>query len=366
MSNRNIRQEAYTDGYEYEDDEIQIDWAGIFKKVWSKKWLYIASIPITVIIAYLLVSSIPKTYRVQVKLAPEFSTMSARTTSSSLNTLMRSFGIGTSTSSTGDAILPTLYPELINSKAFLVSLFDIPVESKDGEIKTDYYDYIANYQKRPWWSAAKSWVLGLVFGNKEVEDNYKEADAAALTSKQARIASAISKKVVCNLDEKYGILSIIVLDQDPQICATVANSTCERLQQFITDYRTKKAQQELMDIQRQYDQARAEYDQAKAVVEQYNNSHWDLVEEDYKVEKQALQNEMQLKFTTLSAFNTQLADARSKYESMRPVYTVLDGASVPTKAASPSKKKFILGLLFLVFLAETVYVLRDNIKDMFN
>lgn len=365
MNNNKNRQDLFDEEFEYQDDDIQIDWSGMFHKLREKRKLFYISMPLTLIFAVIIASSIPKTYIVSTRIAPELASVNAGSSSlGGLNSLMRSFGIGSSNNTGGDAILPTLYPELMNSKTFLVSLFDIPVKSRNGKIQTAYYDYLANYQKKPWWSKAIGWVFSLIPGSGKIaEDNYKDANAAALTYRQSLIAKAISSKIGSKIDEKTGVITITVSDQDPLICTAIADSACQRLQQFITNYRTKKAYQELLNVQKQFKQAQAEYLASKREVEAFNDGNWDLVDEDFIVEKQALQNDMQLKFQTMSAFNTQLLQARSKYESLRPVYTVLDVASVPIAPAGPKKMKIILGIMFLVLFVEVVYVLRGNIKE---
>ena len=44
----------------------------------------------------------------------------------------------------GDAIYPLLYPDIIQSLPFLCSLFDVDVQSVDGEIDTTYGYYLKN------------------------------------------------------------------------------------------------------------------------------------------------------------------------------------------------------------------------------
>lgn len=355
------------DGYEYEDDEIKVNWEGIFSKLRDHRMLFLVTLPVALIFAYVIASGVPKYYAVKVKLAPEFSSMSTSgTITGSLGSIMRSFGIGSSSSNNGDAILPTLYPDLMNSTAFLVSLFDIPVQTKDGNVKTAYYDYLASNQKAPWWTEARGWVAGLFSSEKDaVANEYKDANAAALTKRQAAIANLISKKIKCDIDDKTGVISIVVKDQDPAICAAIADSTCTRLQEFITEYRTKKARIEMDNAQVQCDKAQIEYEDAKREVEAFTDGNWDLVDEDFKTEQKALENEMQLKFSTYSALNAQLITARSKYEGLRPVYTILDGASVPLYPAGPQKTKYLVGIFMLVLFLDLLWVFKSDIKNLF-
>jgi len=370
MSKDNNKYDEIDDEFIYDDEEDTgsgTDWAGMIHKLLAKKKLFIISFFVTAIIATPIILTIPKFYIVQVKLAPELASAAA-SSGGGLSSIMRSFGIGSSTSSSGDAILPTLYPDLMNSKTFLVSLFDVPVQSQDGTIKTTYYDYMLKHQKAPIYSVAINSVIKGIMSliprekGKAVQTN--TVNAGALTVPQTQVAARIMENVICAIDSKTGIISIRVQDQDPVICTTIADSACQHLQDFITEYRTKKSRVELQNVQKQYEQSKAAYDIAKQKVESFNNSNWDLVDEDFIVEKQALQNDMQLKFSNMSAFNQQLLNARSKYESMRPVFTVLNGASVPLVPAGPSRGKALLLALVLVLGVEVVWVLfKDKAKE---
>lgn len=365
---------------EEEATQSRFDIAGLLKSLWTKRKYFYISLPIAAIVAVVLSLDMPKYYVVNVKLAPELS--GSASSAGGLTSIMKNLTGGRLNSGQeSDAILPNLYPDLMNSQAFLVSLFDIPVESKDGKIKTTYYEYLSKHQKTAWWTKAMGFAHSLIpsFGGEEkdakqaekdnqMEDNglqsvtNKSTKTLALSKRQAAIAKAIAGNVVCDVDKKTYVISISVNAQDPVICATVADSACQRLQEFITDYRTKKAKVEYDHIVEQYNVAKAEYEEAKERVAAYNDANWDLVEEEFVVEKQALQNEMQLRFSAFSTINTQLIASRAKLDEARPIFTVLDGATVPLRPAGPSKKKFVLGIVLMVGFVQALWILRKELS----
>lgn len=370
-------QELYDMEFDEETEKSNFDIAGLVRKLWEKRRYYYISIPISAVVALLISLSIPKTYTVEVKLAPELS--ASGMSGGGLSSLMKNFGLGRSSSSgDGDAILPNLYPDLMNSQLFLTSLFDLPVVSRNGKINTTYYDYLDKYQKTTWWSKVIGLCMSLI-PKFETEDEVAEApktnhtalndstiskrkfNPQALNKRQSRIAKAIARNIVCDVDKKTYVITICVAAQDPLICATVADSTCQRLQDFITEYRTKKARIEYDHILEQYEVARKEYEQAKEDVAAFNDANWDIVDDEFVIEKQALQNEMQLRFSAFSTMNTQLLAARAKLDEARPCFTVLDGATVPLKPTGPKKKKIIIVFVFLVCLIQTAWLLRKEI-----
>lgn len=362
MDNKNTTQEQ-NPVQGYSEEEKPIDWMAWLAKLWDNRKIYYITLPIAFLVACIYMLAQPNYYNVTVKLAPELK--SGSSASGSLGSLMSSFGLGGGASSGGsDAIAPTLYPDLMNSKAFLVSLFDIPVENKEQTLKTTYFQYLSEHQKAPWWSMAMKSFWDL-FPKKEIEEDDKPVNASNLTLKQDGIVKAIGNKIACEVDKKTGIITINVTDQDPVICAAMADSTCLRLQQFITDYRTKKSRQELENIQVQLDKTKAEYEESKQTLAAFNDANWAVVNEDVKLEQQYLQNDMQLKYSAYSAFMSQLISARTKLEESRPVYTVLDGASVPLIKAGPKRGSSVLIFCFLIGILVSVWILRKEFKEQF-
>jgi hypothetical protein len=74
---------------------------------------------------------------------------------------------------------------------------------------------------------------------------------------------------------------------------------------------------------------------------------------------------MQLKFNTYSVLNTQLQQAINKVQERTPAFTTLKGAEVPVKASSPKRMIFVVGMLFLAFIATTIYQTREELHFKF-
>ena len=118
-----------------------------FKKVrdtiLSHKTLLLKVWIVTFVLSCILILPQPRYYITEVSLAPESVDTKAV---GQLGSLASSFGVNLGSTSS-DAIYPRLYPDLFASTAFLVSILDIEVTTLKGDVKTDYYSYIENYQK---------------------------------------------------------------------------------------------------------------------------------------------------------------------------------------------------------------------------
>ena len=337
----------------------QIDVVAIAKEMKKHKKLYLIALPISFVLSCLLILCVPRYYSSTAKLAPEISSFS----SSSLGDIASSFGfdIGGS-SSNGDAIFPELYPELIESNDFMVGMFDVKVKSKDGSINTTYYDYLATKRQTPWWTKAYNSVKQLFDtpDSTPVSKNGK-ANPFQLTRRQDQIARLMSKNIKCDIDKKNYVISISVEDQDPLICATLADTVQAKLQNFITDYRTKKAKKDLEYYKKLSSDAKSKYERIRQQYGSYSDANQDVVLESYRLKANDMENEMQLLYNTYTTLQAQVQQAQAKLLMQTPAFTTLQSASVPLKPAGPKRMLFVLGMTFIAFIVVTVYSIRKLI-----
>ena len=170
----------------------------------------------------------------------------------------------------------------------------------------------------------------------------------------------LKKKIVCDVDKKTMVITIIVKDQDPWIAATMADSVKERLQDFITDYRTNKARIDLEQIQRQYQQAKHDYDRSRQMYAEFADANQDLVLQSVRMRQTELENEMQLKYNAYSTLTLQLEGAESKVLESTPAFTTLQSATVPLEPSGPGTKKILVVFLFLTFCGTTFWALKKE------
>ena len=347
--------------YIEEEEETSIDFAKIFKDLLKHKTLYYKVLPVAFLLAAIYAISLPNYYNCTVKLSPE---LSGNKSTSGLANLASSFGINLGTSGVGtEALFPTLYPDLMSSVDFKASLFDVPVTREEDNQTFTYYDYLMNEQKAPWWSAGMKAFFSL-FSSKENEQNTK-VNPFRLTKEQTDIVKAIDKNVVCDVDKKTMVITINVTDQDPLICATMADSVKTRLQKFITDYRTSKARVDLEYNKKMLVEAQAKYDQARDRYAAFADSHRAVTSKSAQTKVTDLQTEMQMRSQILQQVIAQMQEAEMKVQENTPAFTTLQSATVPVVKAGPKRAQMCLIFTFLAFLCTSVYILykEDDLKQ---
>ena len=342
-----------------------IDLRLVAARLWSRRRLFLRVWAVTFILACAWILPQPRYYNVKVVLAPEAGGQGA---AGGLASIASSFGVDIGGMQSEDAIYPTIYPDLFESKDFIVGLFDIRVKTLDGTVDTTYYRYLDKYEKRnpitrPF-NKAKNMISRLLDNDSQAQGNGSVINPSRLTKRQEAICNKIKKDISCDVDIKTDVITITVTAKDAQVCSTLADSISSRLQQFITDYRTSKARRDLAYYQQLTDEAKASYDSAVATYSRYCDQHSNIILQTAISKRDELENEMSMCQSTYTAMNTQLQACKARVQERTPAFTVLQSASVPNKPAGPKRMIFVAIMLMLATVGCGCYIFRHNIKEL--
>lgn len=345
---------------EREQEGAEIDLYELAKKIWFHRRKMYISLGIAFIISIVLAFSIPKEYTVTVTLAPE----TTRRSSSNLASMAAMVGLGDLAAGTErDALNILLFPDILASNPFALELYNMPVQLLDTENKIPLNVCIEN-MRHPWWSSIIGFPGKLIgeflslFNNEE--GNLIEKDTInpfQLTRQETKILSLIKKSMQANVDKTNGITTITVTMQDPIVAATVADSVVSKLQDYVTTYRTKKAAVDCAYWEKLYKDKQAEYYNAQQKYAVYLDENKSLFTQRSKIEGERLQNEMNLAYQVYNQTATQLQMAQGKLQEAKPVFAVVEPATVPLRPSAPRKMIIIVGCLFLAFIGTTGWIL---------
>lgn len=345
------------------DSEV-IDLRIIFKKIWTKKKIYAIVLPVALVFSCAYILCIPRTYTSSLSLAPELNNSS--NLGGTIGSLASSFGIDLGSMETTDAINPMLYPDLMEDNGFVVGLFNIKVATADGSVKCSYFDYLTKHQESPFWTKGIGSIKKL-FAKEEVKaKGGAKMNPYMLSKKQDDVASAIRKGISISIDKKTAVITISTEAQDPLVCKTLADSVKERLQVFITNYRTSKARVDEQYYKTLASEAKSEYERARQLYGSYADANTDVILTSMRAKQEDLENDMQLKYNAYTAMTTQYQAAKAKVQERTPAFTVVKGAAVPIKATGPKRMIFVLGMLILAFILSTLYIIKDDLLGKVN
>jgi len=331
-----------------------IESSALFKIIKKNKKQYFVTATVALVIGLIISFSIPKSYTSKVMLAPEISDLSGSL--SAISDLASSYGINIgSMTRSNDAISTQFYPNVVNSTNFIVKLFNVPLTTDDGKLKTTLVDYLENHQKKAWWAYPME-----LFKKKEKE-SMKNVDPFRLTEKQMDMVEYIQECIDCSFDKNTELITIKFTAQDPLISATMVDTISYHLQQFITNYRTNKARNDLEYTKQLFTESKKQYDKSREVYAKFSDANYDVILQSYKLKEAELENEMQIKFNMYNQLSQQLQLARAKVQEKTPVYAVVEPATVPVKKSSP-KRLLIILLIEVIALGglTSKYILSEN------
>lgn len=342
--NKNYQQ---PDIQEPENDEITIDWMEILRKIIAiRKTLYKAA-GAGLILGIIIALSIPKQYTVTVTLSPE---MGGDKAGGGLASLASSF-LGTgATGSSPDALNATLAPDIVASTPFILELFNTKVQMLDGKLDTTLVAYL-DEQKRPWWGyikAAPSMTIGAIKSLfSEEADTTSVLNPFQLTKEESEKVEGLRQSILADVDKKTAMTTLTVTLQDPKVTAIVADSVVAKLQQYIIDYRIKKAKEDCAYLEQLYKERQQEYYDAQSKYAHYFDSNRNIALQSVRAEQERLQNDMNLAYQVYSQVAQQLQVARAKIQEEKPVFAVVEPATVPLQPSGTSRKVILIGFVFL-------------------
>ncbi len=331
-------------------EDQEIDLLKLVQKVWAERRFIFKACGYALLIGLVIAFSIPKEYTATATIAPE---VSDGKNGGGLSSLAAMAGISMNTSAGADAIYPDLYPDIVSSTPFITGLFDVPVQDLKEKVDTTLYCYLDEYQRAPWWSLiisapfkAVSWTISLFQDEKTKERNGK-LDPFHLTKDEAIIVSDLSKRISVSVDKKTGLTTIAVTMQDARIAACLTDTVMNRLQEYITEYRTNKAKKDFQFQQGLFERKKKEYEKAQNEYAKFADANKNIILLSYRAEQERLENEMRLAYNVYTSVAQQLQMAEAKVQEITPVYTVVEPATIPIRASKPSKSMILLGIVFL-------------------
>lgn len=352
-----------------EEDEMEIDLMEYARKLWAARKLLFKVAGIAVIVGVVIALTTPKQYTASITLAPESSKGGG-----GLSGIASMLGVGgMNMGSDADALNIQLYPDIVSSTPFILDLMDTPIKTIDKEQPdTTLVGYLKEYTSSSLMSTMMSLpfkaiggVLSL-FNSEEEQDGKEVINPFHLTAEQARTVAGLKGMIIANVDKKTGVTTVSVTMQDPLVAAIMTDTVVVKLQEHITKYRVSKAEDDCKYWEELYQQRQKEYYEAQEKYAKYSDANNNVILQSVRIEQERLQNDMNLALQVYSNVAAQLQMARAKVQEAKPVFAVVEPASVPLQPSGTSRMIVLAGTVFLFVAAAAAWVLfgQDFLKKV--
>ncbi len=363
-------EENYREAYE-EDEGFTIDWMEILRKL-LRRWKFI--VLVTFIFSVLGVISalmMERKYQVTVTLAPEMQNR----TSGTVSALASMLGGGMTLNSSPDALNITLFPQISSSTPFLCSLLEVPVtpyvpkEQLVAGVVPDTTTVFIHVLGR---DKALSEKKARKMAEADAKYLYDDSviDPEDLTPRQGKAVEALRAAINTSVDNKTGVTTIVVSGDDRMIVKQLADTVTQRLQDFVIDYRTQKAMADYEYYVELADEAYAKLVKAQAAYAARVDYDRSVILQSVSTARERLQAEASLANQIYSQMAQQRELAKGKIQEMKPVYAVVQPASVPLRPAN-SRAKVCIIWFFVGFCLACAWVAFGDMviaffKDLFH
>ena len=190
-----------------------------------------------------------------------------------------------------------------------------------------------------------------------------------LTGQQRGVMSKLKGRISTTIEENSTV-KIAVQMPDPLVAAEATEMATAYLTNYILEYRTEKAQQDLQFIQAQHDDKKARYNAIQRRLARFRDRNMNIISETALIEQEQLEAENQLALGLYESLAQQLEQAKIKVQEETPVFKVLEPIQVPLSPSSPNRELILILSLFAgVFLGlgiVFILILYGNLKQTFS
>ena len=131
------------------------------------------------------------------------------------------------------------------------------------------------------------------------------------------------------------------------------------LQEYVIDYRTEKAMNNLEFIEEQFEEARENFLAKQDSLAAFQDRNVDVATSRMAAVEQRLQSEYELAFTLYNTLARRLQEAKIQVQEETPVFRVHEPAIVPNTPSEPDAIRVIGGSVFVgLFLGVAFIYLR--------
>ena len=346
-----------------EEEEQDIDLIEYARKLWTARKLLLKVAGIAAVVGVVIALTTPKQYTASATLAPE----SIKAGGGGLSGIASMLGVGgLSMGNDADALNVQLYPDIVTSTPFILDLMDTPVKTIDEEQPdTTLVGYLKEYTSSSLMGTVMSLPFKAIGGivslfkseEKDEKSGITEINPFRLTNEQSKIVNGLKKMIVANVEKKTGVTTVSVTMQDPLVAAILTDTVVAKLKQHITKYRISKAEDDCKYWEQLNEQRREEYHAKQKLYAEYVDANQNVILESVRIEQERLQNDMNLSYQVFSNVATQLQMAKAKVQEAKPVFAIVEPASVPLLPSGTSRKMILVSVVFFALACTAAWIL---------
>lgn len=363
---REVPEYGYERGLrEAPEDEIDLMEVALF--FWDRR-ITIAKITGAFLIFGILIAMLSRVeYQASATLLPE-----TQSPQSSASNLLRQYGglLGVSGGGNigGETISPSLYPDIVASLPYQVELMNEPVYFSTMDTTMTPHEYFREFYPPSAIDYIKKYTIGLpgqilnIFrGSKQetfqsqIVNKINRESVISLSGEQRSTIGKLRNSFTINQEE--GLVTLTAEFPDPQAAAEIGLAGINLLKEFVREYRTQKANEELKFVREQVNEAKQRFEKAQLQLAEFRDSNVTLSTAKAQTREQELQSQYDLAFDLFNTLSQNLEQAKLRVQENTPVFTTVEPFQIPSGKSAPNTRLIILMYTFIGLFISILFVL---------
>ncbi|MGC8823777.1 MAG: Wzz/FepE/Etk N-terminal domain-containing protein [Bacteroidales bacterium] len=334
----------------------EISYLDVYKQLWLERKIILKYIIIFFLFGLLIAIFTPKKYKVTTIVVPQLSSSSQGLKLGNLSSIASLAGIDLSSLSSTEAIVPIMYPKVVESLPFQLDLMNSKFYYERAGKEITLIEYYNNYRKKSLLGLAVKYTLGLpslvmekLKRQEQVMASYKtKNDSLLVVSKDIdEIMKHLEDDISVEVNAKFGYIEISGIFDDPLFTAKVVERLKNLLQIYITKYKIERAMAKLTFVNERYIEKKQAFEEAQRKLAIFRDRNKNVSTQIVKAEEERLLAEYNLAFNIYNELATQLEQAQIAVKEDTPIFTEIEPTKVPYKKFSPNRVLIIFSFIVL-------------------
>ncbi|WP_416441157.1 Wzz/FepE/Etk N-terminal domain-containing protein [Leeuwenhoekiella sp. A16] len=305
------------------------------------------SVTIGIILSILVILISKPEYKSSTIMIPQ--TTSSRGLGSNLSGLAAIAGINLSNSAPDNEVPITLYPKIVKSIPFERTIIKDSLSFKDFKEPLSFANYFIKKKDKSIINKVTS-----IFNDQDQKEIFiggnNEGNIVVLSSEEEYLKGILRKRVLISIDEDSREITISCKMPEALPAAQLAQHVQKLLQEYVSDFRSQKAIEQLDFIKERYKEKEKSFNSIRDRLAAFRDRNRYLETSLAKRKLEELESEYDLEYSVFSDLAKQLEAQSIKVKEDTPVFTIIEPVSVPLKKDSPNKGSIlILGIVLGIF-----------------
>lgn len=353
----------------------EIDLFELLKKIWKGRKKIVLFIAIFGVFGILSVLFSSKKYTASCTFITQ---NSASKVAGGLGSLASLAGINLGTSPT-EEISQDLYPEVVQSVSFLREIVKTSVQTQKQKEPISFDEYCQKYPPKNVLGSVKKYTIGLPStiieafkgDTKKEEKVISQNEIINISPSEEVIFSTLKNQLSLQVNSKKNSIVLSFSAEEPLLAAQMAQSALVHLQNTITQYKLRKAQDKLDFIQKRYEEAQKDFKEKQMRLASFQDSNRGLIALLPQTRQSQLESEYNIAYGVYSELAKQLETQKIQVKEDTPIFTIIEPVSIPLQKSGMSSVvviviwTFLGGILgvFSVLAKDFLKTFRSRLKE---